>query len=1670
MDKFAGYTLTKRIHVGRGTVLYEGLCDEDRQPVVIKLSSEEHRSASGYAKIEHEYALLQALDIRGIPTARAIERFENGVALVLDRIPAPPLSQLLASSRLDLRASLQIAVQVARILGDLHRARVFHKDIKPHNILVDRETYEVHLIDFGITTRIASEVQTFIRPEAPDGTLAYMSPEQTGRMNRGLDYRTDFYSLGVTLYQCLAGTRPFTSDDPLELIHSHIARMPPALGDEVPPVVAQLVMKLLAKAAEDRYQSAAGLVADLERCLSSLSEHGEIESFALGSHDHTGALQISQRLFGRATELGELHDAFSRVRDGASELILVTGYAGVGKSALVNEIYKPIAADHGLFVAGKFDQFNRTTPYASIGAAFGELIQVILSERASRLDDWRQRLQDALGANGQVLTALIPALELVVGPQLPVPELGSTESQNRFNLVFKRFIDVLAQPEHPFALFLDDLQWADPASLALLEALLLDRARGHFLLIGAYRDSEVDRAHPLSLVLDSLREGGVEPRILQLEPLSAADVGELVSETLQSKADACEPLARVVHAKTLGNPFFANQFLREIYADGALRYDADATTRWVYDLEAINRHAYTDNVVDFMAAKILRLPNSVREILTIAACIGHRFDFHTLITITGRSAREISESLWAALDLGLIVPLDANYHLMHVLTDSPAVNLRYRFLHDRVQQAAYDLTDQDRRMELHLKIGRPLLADRVAGDSDDRLFEIVNHLNHGAPLLTDQAERTELARLNLEAGRRAKLATAYDAATGYLRGGTNSLPASAWATDYSLCFELHRELAECEYLCGRFSVAEELFQALIEHAQDQLDEAEIYTIRLRLYQVAGRYNDGVDLAHAALAKLGVTFPEDAEGVGAATGAEAARVPENLGERSVASLIDAPRMSDPRHERIMGLLAGLLPCAYIGRPEVFPLAALRMVNFSLQHGNTEASCFAYSAYGLMSVAAFGEIPRGLEFSELSIALNERFGDTSLRGCLLHLHGDHINFWRHHIRTDFPILERAFHACLEVGDHVYAGYLAFETPWQAIEAGDTPTKVRALTERYKAFATQTKNHAVFETIRMQEQYLTFLEGHTEEASAPTTEVFDKRASLARVTEASFGCGIAFFHIIELITLYTKGRHEAALAAASEARPVLGAVMAMPIEATFYLYEALALLASPDATTDSVELHLQKFALWAQHCPANFEHKYLLLQAEVARVDNSPAAAGLYDEALESARTNGFIQYEALGNELAGRYYHALGRRRIAPVYLNAAYVCYVRWGATGVAAALRDRFREHVSTLTDSDNPNQHAQIATATHTTSTTGTQRVIDLSTVLRATEALAGEVDVEALIGKIMQLVLHNAGGVHASLFIVRGDDLVLGARGAVQPDELQIGADTPLDDCRDVATSIVRLVARTRTGVVLADAQDDPRCAQDLHVARAEVRSILCVPLVHRQILVGVLYVENPRVKGAFSIARVALLETLSTQAAGAMENARLYADLSRVGAELSHANERLEAKVQARTDELREANERLLHQLEQREESERARTALQDQVIDMQRKRLLELSSPLIPITDHIRVLPLVGVVDDERARHVLESVLEDSRVHSTRTLLIDLTGVRNVNTEIVARVLVTTARTLRLLGTETVLTGIHPALARTLIDLDLSIGDLATRATLQDGISFAMHRSGAPRTGR
>ncbi|WP_437321657.1 AAA family ATPase [Sorangium sp. So ce385] len=1681
-------TVSQQIYSDSSIEVFEGTWGDERKPAVFKVLKSEFPSSRELASLRHEYNVLRELDVEGVVKAYGLEKHKNGLALVLERPSRTTLHDVLRAGRLELKPALTIARSAARVLDEIHRRKVIHKDVKPHNILVDPDSLKVHFVGFGIATLLPQETQQAVSPEALEGTLAYMSPEQTGRMNRVIDRRTDLYSFGVTLYQMLTGVLPFSESDPMDLIHGHIARTPvppPERVPGVPEAVSRIVMKLLEKNAEDRYQSAFGLFADLDACLRQLSSAGAVAPFALGQRDIPDTLRIPQKLYGRAEEERALLAAFERAAGGEGELLLVSGYSGMGKSALVNEIHKAIAQRGGYFTAGKFDQLNRGAPYTSLARAFRELIRHILTERPEQLARWSTELARALGTSGQLLVDLIPELEWIVGPQPPVQKLPPAESQGRFHAIFKAFVRVFATAEHPLVLFLDDLQWADPASLKLLEVLATDPERGHLLVIGAYRDNEVYAAHPLRVALGEIEQAGAPLCELRLRPLALADVVELLSDALSAARAEVEPLARVVFDRTQSNPFFVRQFLASLHAEGLLRFEAGA---WTWNIDSIRRRTVTDNVVEFMARKIEELDPELVRVLRLAACIGHEFDLRTLAVISERPPHETVAALWKILQEGLIAPVDADYRLAHA-TDGDGragVDWRvtYRFLHDRVQLAAYSLIAEDRKREVHLRIGRLMLASMEGAAREEALFDIVNHFNIAAPIVTSPAEQATAAELNLAAGRRAKAATAYEAAAGYLRAGMAFLPRGGFDDHYELALALHRERAEVESLCGAFEEAERLCAAALERARTAMDKVSIHLVQANQYLLQWRNHEATLVQKAGLRLLGCPIPEDREEVAALLGQELEAVPVLLAGRSIEELAHAPRTTRPELPLTLELLVNLFFGAYNSSDQTLAnLAIVKMVTLSLQHGNSDMSAFGYVAYGMVVGPLLGEYETAYRFGRMAIELADQLDNLVLRAKTYHIFSADVHSWTQPLRRADPYYDRVYDLGLQAGDWTAMGYMISQSGSDRLTYGMPLAELSQLTEVHLAFLRRARSHDIIDILLAGViQPMKCLQGLTKSRLSFDDGAFDEASYTAKHGGSPYHMGWLYYAKIRNAYLFGDR------ASFPDLMPKLAVIEgALPThakvpEATFYAgLMRIAVLEGAEGEgrrehEEQLGRLLGRMKRWADAGPDNVRHKYLLLLAEQARVEGRRAEAmDLYEQGIEAARQADYINNQALGNELYGRFWLAQGRAEFAGIYLRRAVYLYERWGASAKVEALRQELAPAAPASAD-------GAVALSPTSTALPGlvAGESFDLATVLRTAQAISSEIVLDKVLDQVLRSVIKSAGASRGFLILSRGEVLTVEAMISLDPDTVSLGLAMPLETRLDLARAVVHYVARSREALVIGRAEDDPRLAGDPHVIARRPKSILGLPLLHQGRLSGVLYLENHLAEHAFTADRIELLRLLSSQAAVAVENALLYADLEAVSAELREANERLEREVEERTEELSEANERLsaqseelrdanlrlLHELGERERAEEARAQLQEEVIRFQREKISELSTPLVPITNDVMVMPLIGTLDEERAEDVLQTLLDGATRSGARVVIIDVTGIKGVDHR-VANALINAANALRLLGTQAVLTGIRGEVAQALIRLDIDLSRIAIRGTLQSGIAYAIGRSGAQR---
>ena len=938
-----------------------------------------HPTAVSLARLEHAYSLQAELDASW--AALPMELIDGRAKLALRT--EDPGGQVLASllgKPWDIGPFLRAATGLASALNGLHRRRLVHKDVKPSNVLVDVATGRAWLTGFGLTARLAREGHAPGAPQAVAGTLTYMAPEQTGRMNRSVDTRSDLYSVGVTLYEMLTGTLPFKASEPMEWIHCHIARQPAAPDERVhgiPAMLSAIVLKLLSKNAEDRYQTARGVETDLRRCLSNWDALGRIEQFPLAEHDVPDWLLIPETLYGRGREIATLIDAFESVaREGRQSLVLVSGYSGVGKSSVVNELKEIVVRRHGLFVSGKFEPDERDTPLAPIIRAFRDLVRLVLLSSDAGLQKWREDIQLALGANAQLIIDIVPDVELIIGPQEAVPDLPPQQARARFHRVLQRFVGAFARPEHPLVLFVDDLQWLDRASLDLLHNLIALDERVHLLLVGAYRHNEVGPAHPLSAMLSAIRGTAVVQEVA-VGPLDREDIRALISDTLRQDPDQVEPLAEVVYEKTAGNPFFVIQFLHELAGEGWLAFDSSAGA-WTWDLAHIQAKGYSENVFDLLAAKLDRLSETTQESLRVLACF-ERGHTDALSIVQRCSGGELHILLSEAAEAGLVSRHEEVY----------------AFCHDRIREAAYALVPEDDRPAFHLRLGRVLLATLPAADTSENIFEIVKQLNHDVALVTSPEEQLQFAELNLIAARRARATSAYESALVYVAAGEAQLSEEDWEQHYNLRFSIALDRAECEFLTGELVAADERLSRLRERAIGSTDLAAVASLRMALYTTLDRTDRAVEVGLEQLRVFGIEWrahPTDEE-----VRAEYDILRQHVRERPIEMLVDLPSMKDADFLALMEVLLGILPAAQFTERKLHDLAVLRMANLSLEHGYCDGSALAFAELSLAIGPRFGEYREGYRFGHLGVALVEQRDLARFRAKVYTVVGYHVLPW-------------------------------------------------------------------------------------------------------------------------------------------------------------------------------------------------------------------------------------------------------------------------------------------------------------------------------------------------------------------------------------------------------------------------------------------------------------------------------------------------------------------------------------------------------------------------------------------------------------------------------------------------------------------------------------------------
>ena len=1467
--------------------------------VLIARPPVEHPSPASLDRLAHEFALRDELDAAWAVRPLELVREHGRTLLVLEDPGGEPLARLL-DAPVETGTFLELAAGIAAALGKLHQRGLVHKDLKPTHILVNCADGQARLTGFGLASRLPRERQAPEPPETIAGTLAYMAPEQTGRMNRSIDARSDLYAMGVTLYEMLTGVLPFTAADPMEWMHCHIARKPVPPGARVasvPDALSRIVMKLLAKTAEERYQTAAGVEHDLQRCLEDWQRERRIDDFPLDKHGTPDRLRIPEKLYGREHEVDTLVAAFDRiVEHGPPELVLVSGYSGIGKSSVVNELHKVLVPPRGLFVTGKFDQYKRNVPYSTLVQAFRSLVRPLLGKRDTELASWRDALLEALGANAQLMTDLIPELKFIIGEPPPVPELSPQLAQRRFMLVFQRFIGVFAREEHPLALFLDDLQWLDAATLDLLENLLTQSDLRHLMLVGAYRDNEVDAAHPLVVKLEAIRNAGVRIDEIKLTPLASEHIRQLVTEALHCEPERIAALAQLVHDKTAGNPFFVIQFLHALVDEDLLAFDHEAG-HWCWDPDRIHAKVYTDNVVDLMAGKLIRLPGEAQRALQQLACLGNLAGLRNLATVLDMPEAQVHTVLWEAVRQELVERLDG----------------AYAFVHDRVHEAAYSLIPEASRSETHLRIGRLLAAQTPREKLEEAVFEIAGQLNRGAALITERDEREQLAGFNLLAGQRARASTAFASALTYLVTGAQLLSDDCWERRHELAFALELNRAACEFLTGQLSAADERLAALSKRAATRVEQASVACLRTDVCTTLDQSGRAVTVCLDYLRHAGIEWsphPDDEE-----VRLEYKRIGLLLAGRPFDTLIDLPLMEDEASLATAEVLSKLFAPALQTDANLAALMTCKAINLSLSHGNCDASCFAYVMLSRVAGPRFGDYPLGFRFGQLGYDLVEQRGLRRFEANTYLCFELFSVRWMKHVRAGRDLLRRAFEAANRIGDVMYGAFACTNLYSDQLFAGDPLPAVQAEAEHGLAFAEKVRFGHVIDFIATQLALIRMLRGLT-----PTFGCFDDgRFSELRIERhlsgnPSLAVPACYYWIRKLQARYLAGDHAAAMEAAAQAQRLLWTSSSFIEEAEYRFYGALAAAAWCDAAPAgersqhlaAVAAHHRQLQVWAENCPENFADRATLVGAEIARIEDRVVdAEHLYERAIQLAQESGFVHTEALANELASRFYAARGFEKIARVYLQDARYGYLRWRAEGKVRQLEERYPD---LSTGEAAPGATTTIATP---------REHLDLATVIKVSQAASGDIVLEKLIDMVLRTAIEQAGAERGLLVLSAGGQQRVAAE-ATSAAQVQL-RDVPVSATM-LPESILYHVLRTQESVFLDDAQAEAPFSDDSYIRQHHARSILCLPLMNQAKLTGALYLENNLTARVFSPTRISVLKLVASQAAISLENARLYRDLAEREARIRRLVEAniIGVTVWSANGEVLEANDAFLRML--------------------------------------------------------------------------------------------------------------------------------------------------------
>jgi predicted ATPase/class 3 adenylate cyclase len=1491
------FKITGQLVIDSKYVTYKAIQEKDEIPVTLKLLRNTYPTAAALIRFRQEYEMLEKVNHPNIIRPLRMQNYQNSLALVIESMEGNTLTEILKSGPFSISDFFQLVKPLIEAIRFLHQSRIIHKNINPSNILIETKNNRPILTGFSLAAQLTREDLEANSNEIIDTNLAYISPEQTGRMNRTLDYRTDLYSLGILFYELLAGRTPFVSTDPMEMVHCHIAIQPKPLIElrkDIPEMLSRIISHLLAKSAEERYQSASGLLFDIEHCFDLYKNRASTNNTVLGLQDIQEQFRIPEKLYGRSFELEKLLNSYSLAGKGNKELIIVSGYSGVGKSRLVSEMKKHIYQSKGYFISGKFDQFKKDIPLSSLMEAIGELIRQILTESEEQIFEWKQNILKALGQSGKLIIDVIPEVGLLLGPQPEVPELPPIESNNRFNNIFSAFVKSFTNPGRPLCLFLDDLQWIDSATLSWIEQQFGQKSLGYFQLIGAYRDNEVSASHPMLLMLDRLTQKGTKLQSINLQPLDTSTLNELVADVLVKGIIDCKDLSDLIYKKTNGNPFFTRQCLRTLNEANAIFFDNQLHT-WTYNLEKAQNAEIGDNVIDLMLGQIQQLDNSVQSILKIASCIGNQFNISLLNSLSKESIETTSQQISLAVQKGLILPI-------YEWNSDEIEN--YKFLHDRVQQATHILLNEEEKKSIRLAIGRSLLGNINITEQEPQIYEIADHLNYSFEKIDDSNEIKKLVEVNLSASIRAKNATAYAPALRYIKLAMEQMPESNNAPNDPLLPKMLLQRADCEHLNGNDTIAESYYDDAIEKTDGLLGKASVYERKIYYYNNIRKFKEAYQTGREAVALLGVKLPSSF--IPPQFLRDLALNRYLMGNKKIASIIEQKEMSNEKIQMAIQLMATFGRSAYQIKPELCIAVCTKMVNLCLKYGNTDGGFIGYLAFGpIFQGAIIGRKQAGFDYGQLILELVEKYKSKYYKAETHFVVGYFAMPWKRSAEEMEKYWQIAYEAGLEVGDFFHTSCACCATIQSLFMRGVAFEVILHTANRYLEFLHRINNEEGIQTISSIQQSIRNLQGITKNRLSFDTDTFDESSYEKNLSDFNSRHFAHYYYINKMHTLYLWGEYEEAYRLSLISDSYLKDSPGMLHTAEHYFYKALILCAIYPKLSGIKRMKckakiyqlVNKFKKYTKGCPANFIHKSQLLLAEISRINNQKTKAqNYYYSSIESANTYGYTNLQGLANSLAGKFHLTEGRKRLALFHLKEAKNAYTFLGATAYADYLLQLYpelielneSESVSNLKDTYNLNERENVKIGN-----------IDLSSVLKSSEAISREIHLRDLLSSLLKIIIENAGAVRMVLLINKDEHLVVLADCNAETNEVQILPELSLDTYKGLSKGLVNYVARSLNPIILDDASINGDYINDIYFKEQQTRSVLCVPLVQKGKLTSIIYLENNLTNGAFTKERIELLNLLSGQMAISIENALLY--------------ENLEEKVIERTRELNEEKEK-------------------------------------------------------------------------------------------------------------------------------------------------------------